>query len=121
MPADLKKFGNHLRKIRKPIFSNGREIAKILNIPYSTYNNYEIGISFPPIGVFIKISEILDCSIEVLLSPLLGKSSEEKETIKIMERVRHLLQNSDAKEDLKEYLAFLEQRYLKKRAEGRAG
>lgn len=72
----MNKFASNLKFIRKHKQLTKKEMAKKLNVSYSTYANYEYGNREPNLDVLIKISTLLEFSIDSLLT------SDLKEVIK---------------------------------------
>lgn len=60
-----------LRKLREELNFKQIDIAKKLNIPRTTYNNYETGFRTPDYELLKKIAELYDVSTDYLL----GKSN----------------------------------------------
>ena len=62
------KFGEHLRFLRtsRTEMSQG-EVAKLLNIDRSTYTNYELGKTEPPMVTLKKIAGIFGVSVDRLV------------------------------------------------------
>lgn len=47
-----------------------KEMAEKLNLPYSTYNEYETGKKSIPLEVALKIADIIQKPIELLFLPV---------------------------------------------------
>lgn len=58
----------NIKEARKKSGLNKAEVARRLNIPYTTYNNYETGFSEPKLDTLQKIAEVIGCSLGELLS-----------------------------------------------------
>lgn len=65
---DIIKVGSNIKMIRKDKKMSQKDMAKILNIPCSTYSNYENNNREPSAELLKKIAEILDVNINDLLS-----------------------------------------------------
>lgn len=58
---------NRIRELRLERGLNMRETAKALNLPYTTYVNYEKGAREPNSEMLVKIANFFDVSIDYLL------------------------------------------------------
>ena len=68
---DLLKVGNNIKRIRKDKGISQKDMAdKILNIPRSTYSNYENNNRVPDLDLLKKIAEALEVSIYDLIDPI---------------------------------------------------
>lgn len=56
-----------LKELRENLGLNKRELSNQLNIPYSTYNNWEIGTREPNSEYLIKFAEFYKVTIDYLL------------------------------------------------------
>lgn len=65
---DIIKVGNNIKSIRKRKKLSQKDMAKILNIPCSTYSNYENNNREPNAKLLNKIAEVLNVNITELLS-----------------------------------------------------
>jgi len=62
------QFHERLQKLREQAgFSNAKAFAKALHIPYTTYQNYEAGISEPKASTLVRMASTLHTSIDKLL------------------------------------------------------
>lgn len=66
-------FTRRLREQREKLGLNKRQMANKLGIPYTTYNNYEVGAREPNSEMLIKLATEFDVSIDYLL----GRGNEE--------------------------------------------
>ena len=55
------------------------DISKMLNVSRQTYTNYENGSYEPTLCTLLKISKILDVSIDTLLNNEVAKKKEEEQ------------------------------------------
>lgn len=63
----------NLKFVRKNAKLTQKEVAKILNIPTTTYANYEqIKTSIPPIQTLLKMADLFNCSTDYLLGYVKG-------------------------------------------------
>lgn len=58
----------NLTSLRKSKAMTQKEIAKILNIAYQTYNNYENDKAIPPLDNLIKLADFFNVSIDYLVN-----------------------------------------------------
>lgn len=61
-------FGNRLKKYRQQKKMKQDDLASMLGIDRSTYANYENNVRFPPKEVLFKIIEVLEISVDYLLT-----------------------------------------------------
>jgi transcriptional regulator with XRE-family HTH domain len=67
---EIIKIGNRIKKLRKEKGLTQREMSDILNIPYSTYSNYENNNREPSVELLDKVGEILGVSrFDLLYDP----------------------------------------------------
>lgn len=60
------KFEN-IKNLRKANKKNQQELADYLNIKQTTYSKYELGKINIPIGVFLKLADYYNVSVDYLL------------------------------------------------------
>lgn len=60
-------IAENLKKIRENKKCSKAEMARLLKIPYTTYNNYETGTREPKIETIIKIANILGVHLRDIL------------------------------------------------------
>ena len=93
---DIIKVGSNIKRIRKNKKLSQKDMAKILNIPCSTYSNYENNNREPSAELLKKIAQVLDVDLSNLLSvniPKKNYSGSEKyltdnsSTIEIIEKL----------------------------------
>ncbi len=63
-----KAFGNRLKELRKQKKWTQKELAGRLDIGFSQFNKYELGLHMPPIEKLIHLSDLLDTSLDYLLT-----------------------------------------------------
>lgn len=68
----------HIRELREAKGINMKEAAKLLNMPYTTYVNYEKGLREPTSEVLIQIADFYGTTIDYLV----GRENAEKLTVK---------------------------------------
>lgn len=64
---DIIKIGDNIKKYRKQRNISQKEMSKKLNIPYSTYSNYENNNRTPPSDILNKIAIALNVSVNDLI------------------------------------------------------
>lgn len=67
----------HIRELREAKGINMREAASQLNMPYTTYVNYEKGLREPTSEVLIQIADFYDVSIDYLV----GRTEDRKKAV----------------------------------------
>ncbi len=60
-------IGEKITKLRKNSNITQEELADLLNVSRQSISRWELGISFPETDKLIKLSKILNCSIDYLL------------------------------------------------------
>ncbi|MCH5192232.1 MAG: helix-turn-helix domain-containing protein [Oscillospiraceae bacterium] len=60
-------FTEKMKDLRQSRGLNKRQMAEILELPYTTYNNYEIGAREPNSDILKKISKIFGVSVDFLI------------------------------------------------------
>lgn len=61
------KFKENLRLLRQQAKLTVAETASALNMPYRTYQNYELGQREPNLETLVKIADFFDVSIDMLV------------------------------------------------------
>lgn len=79
------RFGRHLRNLRKSRQLTQAELAAKIHVDPSMVSNYERGAHYPPVPTLIKLAEILDVTLDRLLSV------EPRDTSDIQDRRLHQL------------------------------
>ena len=84
-----KDFGKRIKELRKKKKWTQKELAAKLDCQFSIFNKYESGIHTPPPEKLIKVAELLDTTVDYLLT---GSLSEKKplNSIRLFERFRKL-------------------------------
>lgn len=65
---DIIRVGNNIKKIRKEQKLSQKDMAKILNLPCSTYSNYENNNREPSAKILKKIADVLNVDIKDILT-----------------------------------------------------
>lgn len=60
-------FTEKMKNLRQSRGLNKRQMAEILELPYTTYNNYEIGAREPNSDILKKISNVFGVSVDFLI------------------------------------------------------
>ena len=83
-----------LMEIRVQNNLNKREMANKLEIPYTTYNNYETGAREPGSIFLKKFSQMFGCSIDYLMGAELEQAGFEKKEDAVADIFLRLRQDS---------------------------
>ena len=70
----MNTFAKRLRYYREKAKLNQKQLAKIVNIPYTTYSGYEIKDSQPPFEILLKLAAALGVDVNTLV----GYKKDEK-------------------------------------------
>ena len=65
----------HIRELRENKGINMREAARLLNMPYTTYVNYEKGLREPTSEILIQIADFYGTTIDYLVGRTTGAST----------------------------------------------
>ena len=91
---EIIKVGNNIKKFRKEKNITQKDMAKMLNMPSSTYSNYENNNREPNAATLKKIADILDISVIDLLTVQSSKDensekylSDDINTIQVIENL----------------------------------
>ena len=71
---DFIQIGSTIKELRKAKGISQKEMSKLLDIPYSTYSNYENNNREPSADVIKKVSDILEISTDSLIETAKTKS-----------------------------------------------
>ena len=82
-----KAFGARLKQLRKQRRWTQKELATKLDVRFSQLNKYEGGLHVPPPEKLVELSEILDVTVDFLLT---GDQSDERplHNTRLLERFR---------------------------------
>lgn len=118
------EFGERLRLLREESKLTRDDLAKNLNISYSTISKYETNIRFPDRETLIKMADLFEVSIDYLL----GRSNIKETAEKLLEhseedvhiRSPHIKYgfegdslSSEAKEEIEKFKEFIQYKYSK--------
>jgi len=74
---EIIQIGTRIKRIRMDKGLTQKEVASMLNIPYSTYSNYENNNREPNFGTIKQIAKILETSIDEILYSKTGEITAE--------------------------------------------
>jgi len=63
-----KTFGQRLKNLRKQYNWSQKEMAEKLHIRFGQVNKYECGLNTPPLEKLLEISEVLNVTVDYLLT-----------------------------------------------------
>ncbi|MCZ6521866.1 MAG: helix-turn-helix transcriptional regulator [Bacteroidetes bacterium] len=89
------KFSIRLKNKRKENGLSQEKLAQLLGVSTGTVGGYEIGKSFPSIEVLVKISTILETSIDYLIQ---GHSHEYPENSSEVDKLKEMEMSYQRKE-----------------------
>ena len=82
-------FHRNLRNAREELNLSQKKFAEILNIPVTTYRNYENTLREPSFEILIKISETLKISVDELL----GVKNDDAKYYRLFAKIKKLNDN----------------------------
>jgi len=102
MEAELYEIGRRIQHLRRLHKMTQESLAEYLDVSVKHISSVERGVSSLSLDKLIRVSELLDCSMDYLI---LGKKSPEKESY-IPQSIMEIFSRSDAEERqlLQEYL-----------------
>lgn len=92
----------NLKKARKAKGLTAEQLAKKLNYSKSTINGYEQGNREPDIETLMKISKLLDCSVDYLIGNEQGITISKKEYESLIQAKENLKKAQQAIEAIEE-------------------
>ena len=109
-----KAFGRRLKELRKQKGWTQKELAAKLDIRFGQLNKYECGLNAPPMEKLIQMAEVLDVTVDYLLT---GDNPSDKpiHNTRLMERFR-ILQGFE-KEDQETVIKLIDAMIVKQRVE----
>lgn len=87
---EIIKVGNNIKQLRKKAGLTQKDMGELLNIPCSTYSNYENNNREPKKQILIQIAEIFDVKLEDLLSINSNYSEKTREHIVIPYDIKNI-------------------------------
>ncbi len=108
-------FGKRLKELRKQQKWTQKELAAKIDSQFSQLNKYECGLNFPPADKLIQLAEILDTTVDYLLT---GNRTEGHplHNVRLMERFQ-ALEKFDS-EDREAVIKLIDAMIVKNRVEG---
>jgi Predicted transcriptional regulators len=88
------EIGKQIKKRRAELGLTQEELAQRLNVARTTVSNWEIDRNYPDLGMVVKISEVLDISLDELLkggSDLVEKITDDTKVRKIQSKKMKIL------------------------------
>ncbi len=110
-----REFGLRVKELRKQKKWTQKELAAKLDVRFPQLNKYECGLHSPPMEKLIKLAEILDTTVDYLLT---GDREEDRplHNIRLLERFRAL---EDIKaEDQETVVKLIDAMIVKNKVEG---
>jgi transcriptional regulator with XRE-family HTH domain len=82
-----KAFGVRVKSLRKQRKWTQKELASKLGVRFTQLNKYECGLHVPPAEKLVEMAEVLDCTVDYLLT---GNGSDHKplHNTRLLERFR---------------------------------
>lgn len=78
-------ISDKIKEVREKNKLNKREMAKKLEVPYTTYNNYETGAREPGSNFLINFSKVFNVTVDYLVGasadPIMGIEGQKKNDI----------------------------------------
>ena len=78
-------ISDKIKEVREKNKLNKREMAKKLEVPYTTYNNYETGAREPGSNFLINFSKVFNVTVDYLVGasadPIMGIERQKKNDI----------------------------------------
>lgn len=110
-----KAFGARLKQLRKQKEWTQKELAGKVDVRSSQLNKYESGIHTPPVDKLLLLAEVLDTSVDYLLT---GDASEDVplHNTRLLERFRALL-DFEA-DDQEAVIKLIDAMIVKRKVEG---
>ena len=91
---ELKNMGDRMKSKRLQLGYTQEKVAELTDISFSTYSKIENAIQSPSLDTLIRISIVLDISMDYLI---FGKKKKKKDIDNISDIIT-LLQNADFKQ-----------------------
>ncbi|MFI3211482.1 MAG: helix-turn-helix transcriptional regulator [Peptostreptococcaceae bacterium] len=98
-------FSYMLRIEREKLGITQKQMSEKLNLPPTTYNGYETGKRSPHLDIVRDIAEVLNISVDYLLSIDQMKLNENTNIIQILDDIKDLDEKDINK--IKEYIQFI--------------
>ena len=111
----LQAFGTRLKERRKEKGWTQKELAAKIDVQFSLLNKYEGGLHAPPLEKLVELAEVLDTSVDYLLTGNRAESVPIRST-RLLERFREL--EGFSSEDREVVLRLIDAMIVKRRVEG---
>lgn len=110
-----KEFGARLKQLRKQKGWTQKELAAKVDIRSSQLNKYESGLHTPPVDKLLLFAEVLDTSVDYLLT---GDASEDVplHSTRLLERFQALAEFES--DDQEAVIKLIDAMIVKRRVEG---
>jgi len=111
----LREFGTRVKALRKQRRWTQKELASKVGVRSAQLNKYECGYHAPPVDRLIRLAELLDTTVDYLLS---GEQTEASplRSCRLLDRFR-ALEQFEAK-DLEAVITLIDALIVKRRVEG---
>lgn len=96
----MREFGPRLKRLREQRELSLAELARLLGIDYMQVYRYEKGLNLPSLETAIKLAQILQVSIDELVSGRGRIEPPKFKSVRIFERMRELDQLPRDKQEL---------------------
>lgn len=104
---------NRLKELREKTGKNMKDVAKELNLPYTTYVNYEKGNREPNSEMLIVMAKYYGVSVDYLIGRSVGSAITPKETGPVRPVDKVIIYHRDGKTK-EEYLTKEQLEYVSK-------
>lgn len=111
----LKAFGARVKELRKGKGWTQKQLAGALDVRFSQLNKYESGLHAPPLDKLVQLSEILNTSVDYLLTGAPGDNVPLSNT-RLLDRFR-ALEASEA-DDRETVIKLIDALIVRRRVEG---
>ena len=110
-----KRFGLRIKELRKQRKWTQKELAAKIDVRFPQLNKYECGLHAPPMEKLIQLAEILDTTVDYLLT---GDRSEDRplHNVRLLERFR-ALEDFEA-DDQEAVIRLIDAMIVKNKVEG---
>lgn len=96
----MREFGPRLKRLREERELSLAELARLLGIDYMQVYRYEKGLNLPAVETAIRLAQILQVSIDELLTGKERSTPPKIKSVRLFERVRVLDQLPKDKQEL---------------------
>jgi len=110
-----KAFGRRLKQLRKQRKWTQKELAEKLGVRFGQLNKYECGLNAPPLEKLIQMAELLDTTVDFLLTGD-GAGDRPLHNTRLLERFRAL--EDFESEDREAVIKLIDAMIVKRKVEG---